>query len=389
MSAIKMVNKSTWADTLGMYHSNASFNGNNSLLDHHGRGGSGDYGVEFWFNGILIPIICLFGILGNLLNLAILTWRYNHREIDVLERGALLGLIALALSDFFFCLGMTPNVVYYDDKVDFYSKNFYYFYQLYRMYIHNVFIKISTWLTMIIATARYIAICHPLHARIFAGLSTTKAAIILTYLYWMLLYLPMLWIYQVHEIPLETGTMYVLDLGAFQTWPALKPCFTYLWAFTGYFIPIAILTFCNVNLIHALRESRKWRESSIRSNAPSGRDSNLRITLTLIALILMFLVLVSPAEILHFYEDVVEKNSFPSFWMATIGTNILQAVNFAFHFVLYCAVNVTFRRTIINGAYILLSKLRGKPAMRTLAYRRSLSGTRGANASFKSVETHV
>ncbi len=384
-----MVNNSTWADTLGMHHSNVSSNESVNLPGNHSRGG--DYDVDFWFNGILIPIICLFGILGNLLNLAILTWRYKHREINVMERGALLGLIALALSDFFFCLGMTPNFIFYKESIVFYSKNFHYFYQVYRMYVHNVFIKISTWLTMVIAMGRYIAICHPLRARIFVGLSATKAAIIVTYLYWILLSLPMLWSWKVHEIPLGTETMYLLDLGAFETSPALKSCFTYLWALTGYFIPMVILIFCNINLIRALRESRKLRESSIRSNAPSGRDSNLRITLTLVVLILMFLLLVSPSEILQFCTDVVDKKSFSSFRMAIIWTNTLQGVNFAFNFVLYCAVNVTFRRAIINGANFLLNKLhvRGKPAMHTLAYRMPQSATRGANASFKCVDPQM
>ena len=342
---------------------------------------------EFILNGVMIPAMGMCGVVGNIMNLTILSWRCSKREIDVLERGALLGLIALAVSDLCFCLGILPMMSFYDDKTRFNSKNFHYYYQVYGIYFHDVFIKISTWLTVIIATARYVAICHPLRARIFAGLFATKVAIVSTYAFWFVLLSPILWSYEPQHIeyPDNNISFYVIDVGKFTTNQIMKTCFTYIWAFIGYFFPVTILAFCNIKLIQALRESAKWRECSARS-APSGRDANLRITSTLVALIVMFLILVSPSELLHFYKEVVQPDKY---WavieMALTCTNLLQALNFAFHFVLYCAVNVTFRRTMVNVFYMLLGKVRRNSKPRGLNYRRSMSITR----TFKSVETHV
>ena len=123
--------------------------------------------------------------------------------------------------------------------------------------------------------------------------------------------------------------------------------FMYLWSTLGFVMPAAIVAFCNLRLICALRESMKLRASTIRSRKSTDWDYTARITATLIALIIAFILLVSPSEILHFYRDVIKAKTFLAFETAVIMTNILQATNFAFHFILYCAVNVTFRRTLV------------------------------------------
>ena len=87
------------------------------------------------------------------------------------------------------------------------------------------------------------------------------------------------------------------------------------------------------------------RQASIRVDS-SYHDTSKRITLTLIVLILMFILLVSPSEIIHFYRDTVPRQEMQYFKLGIICTNILQAINFAFSFVLYCFVNATFRRTV-------------------------------------------
>ncbi|KAK2148432.1 hypothetical protein LSH36_498g02012 [Paralvinella palmiformis] len=345
---------------------------------------------EYLFSGLLIPAFGAFGVVGNILNLTILSWRYNKREINVLERGALLGLIALAVSDLCFCLGILPGAVFYDSKAKFSAKTFHYYYQLYGVYLHDVFIKISTWLTVVIATARYVAICHPLKARIFAGLFATKVAIVVTYAAWFLLLSPILWSYHVYhyEAASQNVSFFLLDIGQFAANAPFRLSFTYLWALLGYFFPVVVLAFCNIKLIRALRESVKWRECSAR-NAPSGREGNTRITSTLVCLIAMFIVLVSPSELLHFYLDVAQPETYASTKLAILSVNLLQTVNFSFHFVLYCAVNVTFRRTIVNAYYCLLAKVRRSPKQRGLQYSRSISLTRGPTNTFKSVETQV
>ena len=53
---------------------------------------------------VLIPIVALFGILGNALNLVVLTRKSLRYTMDHLEKSAQASLIALAVSDALICV---------------------------------------------------------------------------------------------------------------------------------------------------------------------------------------------------------------------------------------------------------------------------------------------
>lgn len=56
--------------------------------------------VEYY----VIPVVCVFGVGGNLLNLVVLTRKRVQHSMDHLERSAHAGFVALAVSDLSFCL---------------------------------------------------------------------------------------------------------------------------------------------------------------------------------------------------------------------------------------------------------------------------------------------
>jgi hypothetical protein len=215
-----------------------------------------------------------------------------------------------------------------------------------------------------------------------------KMAIIATYVFWIILLLPILWSYEPrhYDVPNEHISFYLIDIGEFTTNEIMKTFFTYSWALIGYFLPVTVLAFCNIKLIQTLRESSKWRECSARS-APSGREANIRITTTLVALILMFLILISPSELLHFYKEVGQPIISPE--LALMCTNLLQTLNFALHFILYCVVNVTFRRTLVNALYMVTIQIRGRAKEREFCCRKSLPRMRRQTCTFKSNETQL
>ena len=328
---------------------------NNTITPSASTSTSSDYiagispELEYYLKGVLLPIIGLCGVVGNLLNLVVLSWRYKSRGVDVLEKGALLGLIALAVSDLFFCLGLLPYLYYYTTRTMFYAQSLQMYHQMYAAYYHNLFLRISSWLTLLVALARYVVICHPFQARIFIGLSRIRFAIVFTYIFWILFLLPMLWTYSIQEYtPENSTTMYIVDHGYFAKNHLMKMTFMYMWNIFGFAIPVVIVTYCNIRFIFALRESMKLHAASVYSHKGTDWDYTVRITTTLIALIVAFVLLVVPSDILHFYSDVIEAKAYLAFEVAVVVTNILQAINFAFHFLLYCAVNVTFRRTLVG-----------------------------------------
>ena len=125
--------------------------------------------------------------------------------------------------------------------------------------------------------------------------------------------------------------------------------FTYVWAIFGYFIPLTILSFCNIQLIRALRRSQKLRQRNARYCNAAAQDHRSRITLTLILLTSMYIAFVSPSEVLHFIQDTVNPQASRVLELAIVCCNALQTVNFSCHFILYCLVNPSFRSIIISA----------------------------------------
>lgn len=181
----------------------------------------------------------------------------------------------------------------------------------------------------------------------------------MTFVVWTLLQLPLFWTYEI--VPLtcndeaaaeEEGqgqhTYYVLDQGYFAQQETLHKAFTYLWSLLGYVIPVAVLTYCNVHLITALRESRRVRRlyHVHVGRMASASGPGVTITPTLVAIVCMLIALVSPAELVHFYYYAIEGTSVEEFNVVMVTTNVLVTMNFGLNFVLYCIVNVQFRNAL-------------------------------------------
>lgn len=348
---------------------------------------------------IILPVLASFGAVGNALNIAIWAMRCKSRDVDILERGILHLLISLAVSDLAFCITILPYSFFYKEKTFFCPKNeslFGMYYQIYGLYFKNVFIKVSTWLTFVIGVVRYVGICRPMHARAIVRISSIRMAIVLSYSVWFILSLPLLGIYSVYEYPSSKGTLVMLDMGLLIShYKKYNDVCVYLWMVIGYFLPVVALIFCNGCLIRDLRQSAELRRvssttattsSTARGAQTRSRDFNSKITLTLVVLIIMYIVLMSPSEIVQFYKDVVAKDTYIDYEIAVIIGNLLQVLNVSFHFVLYCSISSAFQRIVSCSFYKCCCCLRrsyrrgGNNSLRGGRKRRSEAWDSGSTA---------
>ena len=150
----------------------------------------------------------------------------------------------------------------------------------------------------------------------------------------------------------------------YKDWPQLLFVYKVVWSAVCQFVPLLILIVCNVCLIRALRQSRELRQlcrasyrpttsscrTAVRTEAESSSE-NQRITPTLIALIIVYVICVSPSALLFVFNVVGDggqmswsRDTYFVYQTATVVANCLFLVNFAANFVLYCVVNVRFRR---------------------------------------------
>ena len=141
------------------------------------------WSVEQVINTKIILAICIFGIIGNILNLLILSRKSLTTHMERLEKSAHFGLIALALSDLLFCISALPHTVKDPSRFDTPTVDFWLLYDAYGDAVVNTFILSSTWLTVAMAISRYIAICYPLHAREHLSLTSSRVVIAMVFLF--------------------------------------------------------------------------------------------------------------------------------------------------------------------------------------------------------------
>ena len=302
---------------------------------------------HFLYSKVLIAI-CALGILGNVLNVLVLTRKRLQKTMDRMEKSVHAGLIALAASDMVFCLLLLPHA-WIEKPKGFYflSRGFALFYKAYSDGVINIFIMSSTWLTVIMATSRYLAICHPLRAREIIGMTFAKASVAVVFLLCIIFNLPKFWREEINHIECEEGyVVYFRDKGFLQRYPVFDRIYLWVYFSVGILIPIIVLAFCNLHLIKALKHSSEMRQ---RYNPTTVHvEGAHRFTLTLVVIVVMYILLVTPAEMVNFVKDIaINDTSLTDTHNLIVAiANILQAINFAFNYVLYCIVNVHFRRTM-------------------------------------------
>ncbi len=301
---------------------------------------------------VLTPAVSLFGCVGNILNIiALVRSRQKMKKADGgRDSGTLLGLMVLAVSDMLFCATVFPRAFAKigGNEAVFEPNDFRVYYQVYGTGFLNTFLLTSTWITVAMATMRYIGICHPLATRKIDSAACVRCTYIMIVVICVVVNIPIFYQFKIDDIEIEGHVYYLIDIGEFSIDSQRGYVFLWFRAFIGIFSPAGLLTFCNCSLIMALRRSRRMRrECRVQNSAAASRASN-RITLLLIIIVILFVVLVFPAELMDFFLAVTQSDPDRTYTFMVIRcvANFLQVVNGSCNFVLYCALNVHFRKTM-------------------------------------------
>lgn len=308
------------------------------------------YAQSVWIiENTITPAICVIGIIGNIMNLVILTRRRLVAASDGrLEEAAYCGMAALASSDLSYCCVSLLAAFLGTGTVIFTHRDFKLYFLYTSTYLQNVCSYVSTWFTVVMTVGRYVAICHPFRARMAVNRNATLLAVGVVALVWFLLCLPELWVYSIVYVPSTnaTGSQVFLDRGAIFSHAHLHIAFSYLWHTLGFLVPIVIMLFCNIQLVRALRDSRRLRLEHTGAIYPATLRHEMSLTATLILIVALFFVLVSPSEVLQFWSMFFKDYDVPHHNLVHAITNVLNTLNFATNFLLYLGVNVHFRRTL-------------------------------------------
>ena len=296
------------------------------------------------------PCLCLFGFLGNSINIFVLSQRTSPCLRDSMEKAACVGLVALAVSDMGFCLSILPMfcIDVTSNHLELYtSPGFTLHYTIYYTGLINTFITSSTYLTAYLALARCLAICFPLSIRALFKPRIIMSITLVIFLVAILCNLPRYWYYGIHTIDCDDGTQ------MYHSWRSSvsgdnRHTYTCLYFTLCVISPLLVMMLSNTFLIRELRQTRHRQREFTRSSGSDRQSNEHIITLTLILIVLLYILLVVPSEMMNFFPEVAGDTfkSMDAYNLVLAFMNSLQAINFSFNFVLYCVLNPHFRRMV-------------------------------------------
>ena len=166
----------------------------------------------------------------------------------------------------------------------------------------------STWLTVSMATSRYLGICHPLRARELVGMTFARISVVFVFMFSILFNIPRFFKKTIDTMECQEGhVVYFGGKGFMEKHEKLDLIYNIVYFAICIAIPLVTLTFCNVHLIKALRRSAGLQQVHQRSQA--SIDGTHRFTFTLVVIVLMYIILVTPAEIFNFHREMVKQDS--------------------------------------------------------------------------------
>ena len=305
---------------------------------------------------VLIPMVCAFGLLGNIVNVLVLIKRTARCLRESMERSAYMGLVALAVSDMAFCISIIPHsAVERHLELRLQPRvNIKQMYLVCHIAFINIFLTSSTWLTVYMALSRCLAICFPLKIRAMFTLSFTRIAILLIFIFSVLLNMPRFWAKTIIDVHCINGsTAYYIGAGPITVDLTSKKVYACVYFSLAILLPLLLMAVSNTFLIRELRESAARRREytrSFRGKRPSGSrgGSGNIVTLMLVLIVIFYFLLVLPAEIMIFFQEVAFETcqTLQMYNLTLAVANGLQAINFSFNFVLYCALSPQCRQIV-------------------------------------------
>ena len=307
------------------------------------------YSQYKWMQVVLetyvIPLICLIGLLGNVLNIVVLSRRRLYLSLEKLESSVHTGLLALAVSDMLFCISVLPHA--FRDRQHFRSASidFWLLYNTYSAAVINTWLLCSAWITVTLAVCRYLAVCRPLQTQCSShSIGRIVAVVVLCS---VLLNLPRYWSETITSVPcIEGGRSYYAMNGPLQGTSQL----IYMWMYfvLAIIVPVIILIYCTGHLIMALRKTQQL--GCKHGSEGSAAHSRNVVTATLCIIVILYIFLVIPAEIINFVrsstKDTFSLTDSMHYSLTVSVCNALQAINFSFNFMLYCIINMHFRKVM-------------------------------------------
>lgn len=222
----------------------------------------------------------------------------------------------------------------------------------------NVFLVSSTYLIVLTALMRYLAVASPFTGRTncFVRHSSTASLCVCCIVTLMVLpqffvnnVVPATRVHSISNLTNETqiSVQYTMKFRfAYNQTLALGKYILHVQPVLFSFVPGFLLVLFNVGLIRCLRRAKEERRyvcvgQRVTTSAASGSTS-CRLSVTLVVMFTAHVLLVVPSDVIKYFALYnLEAADF-----IACALNLAQAINFSFNFLLYISLNTAFRDAI-------------------------------------------
>ncbi|KAH7637146.1 sex peptide receptor-like [Dermatophagoides farinae] len=217
-------------------------------------------------HGYLSLVVCVFGIIANVLNIIVLTRKNMESPTNTILTG-------MAVSDLLVIASFLPYVIHNYIRTEVPEEQMYnYGWAVFTLFhAHNtvLFHTISIWLTVLLAVWRFITVRTPLRTRSMLTIGRARLYILLVYLIVPVFCIPVFITFTIHPIPAmnpqKNISIYTVDIVKLEGKNhELLEKITF-WVFSVFMklIPCGLLTCITLALIRILIEARKRKEPTV------------------------------------------------------------------------------------------------------------------------------
>ncbi|XP_045164658.2 G-protein coupled receptor dmsr-1-like [Mercenaria mercenaria] len=303
-------------------------------------------------HGYVSNIVCIFGVLSNILNVIVLTRRHMITPTNCI-------LTALAIADFLTMLTYLVYATYFyiatEPKWEAnHSQGWMYF-----ILVHNHFIitchNMAMWFTVSLAVFRYIFVCHHVIGNRLCSLQRAVLTITIIVIATIIVCIPNYFLYKVVKlteiVPVNVTGYWIVDSDFVKAHDFYKVLIFWFFGVIMKVAPCILLTLLSSMIILTMHQASKRRVRLLQQTRSSDHDVNHehnRTTWMLVSVVLFFVITEMPQGILamisglndHFFQEIYSN----------LGDvlDLLVLLNSAVNFILYCIMSQQFRDTFKN-----------------------------------------
>ncbi|OWF44055.1 sex peptide receptor-like [Mizuhopecten yessoensis] len=331
---------------------------------------------EEWYkpiHGYLAAIVCVFGVIANILNIVVLTRKNMQTSTNVILTG-------LAISDgvtmaAYFPWALWMYIIYGTDvspkRDTLECARFQMWYAIFSVIVHSI----SIWLTVTLAVFRFIFIRFPRRGTRYCNIQRAKLAVVIVVIVVTIVCIPNSVNYEIYDgfageiigpqwgnasvywVNQKKNTDFQEFINKFNFW---------IQALLVKLLPCVMLTVFSFLLVKTMRDAEKRRKKLLSKTPVSDGESGAtssgggnhkknkkgnrsnRTTTMLLLVVLLFLLTETPQGVLSVLSGLI-KGFFRNVY-TPLGDliDIVALINNGINFVLYCTMSKQFRDTFFN-----------------------------------------